>query len=76
MLDVHHHAPPGRFEAPAAPTPRDQRAGAWLVAAVVMDGWLHDVFELPETGVRVDFSPGPGEYTFHWGGVEPFSDVY
>ncbi|MFI6771043.1 hypothetical protein [Streptomyces sp. NPDC050355] len=46
------------------------------VAAVAMDGWLHDEFQLPETGVRVDFNSGPCEYNFHWGGVTPFSNAY
>ncbi|MEU8782964.1 hypothetical protein [Streptomyces sp. NPDC048637] len=44
------------------------------VAAIAMDGWLHDEFELPDTGVRCDYNSDPPAYTFHWGGREPLSD--
>lgn len=44
------------------------------VAAVTMDGWLHDECELPDFGVRCNYDPGLSAYHFNWGGREPLSD--
>ncbi|MGI5398307.1 hypothetical protein ACQEVG_02380 [Streptomyces sp. CA-135486] len=44
------------------------------VAALAMDGWLREEFDLPDVGVSAKFTGGEMPYSFHWGGVdEPFS---
>jgi hypothetical protein len=44
------------------------------VAALAMDGWLREEFDLPDIGVNAKFTGGEKAYSFRWGGVnEPFS---
>ncbi|MFF5143504.1 hypothetical protein ACFY6U_27850 [Streptomyces sp. NPDC013157] len=45
------------------------------VAALAMDGWLRQQFDLPDRGLRVAFDAEQGGYTFRWGDdTAPFSD--
>ncbi|MGW6982177.1 hypothetical protein ACWGE1_22525 [Streptomyces sp. NPDC054932] len=41
------------------------------VAALAMDGWLREEFDLPDTGVGCAYSGGPDPYAFEWGGAQP-----
>ncbi|MEU0969444.1 hypothetical protein ABZ357_30085 [Streptomyces sp. NPDC005917] len=45
------------------------------VAALAMDGWLRQQFDLPDLGLGVSFDAAKGSYTFRWGeDTAPFSD--
>ncbi|MFE1307736.1 hypothetical protein [Streptomyces sp. NPDC058755] len=45
------------------------------VAALAMDGWVREVFGLPDRGLRVHFDEEKGDYEFRWGACsEPFED--
>jgi hypothetical protein len=45
------------------------------VAALAMDGWLRQEFDLPDRGLRAFFDEEKGSYGFHWRDhAEPFSD--
>ncbi|MFJ6480238.1 MULTISPECIES: hypothetical protein [unclassified Streptomyces] len=41
------------------------------VAALAMDGWLREEFDLPDTGIACSYSGGADPYAFAWGGAEP-----
>ncbi|MGW7621218.1 hypothetical protein ACWGLG_36325 [Streptomyces antimycoticus] len=47
------------------------------VAALAIDGWLREEFNLPDAGARVEYSPETGSHVFHWGGMQdPFADNF
>ncbi|MFF4475611.1 hypothetical protein ACH4TQ_03800 [Streptomyces sp. NPDC021218] len=47
------------------------------VAALTIDGWLREEFDLPDVGARVDYSPETGSHVFHWGDTQdPFADNF
>ncbi|MCX5015135.1 hypothetical protein OG765_29855 [Streptomyces sp. NBC_00555] len=41
------------------------------VAALSMDGWLREEFDLPDAGIACAYSGGADPYAFSWGGAEP-----
>ncbi|MFG2988650.1 hypothetical protein ACGFZK_04975 [Streptomyces sp. NPDC048257] len=41
------------------------------VAAVALDGWLREEFDLPDAGVACSYSGGADPYAFAWGAAEP-----
>ncbi|MFI7324684.1 hypothetical protein ACIBQ3_08370 [Streptomyces rubiginosohelvolus] len=42
-------------------------------AALAMDGWLHERFDLESSGAAVTYDASRGGFVFSWGGVaEPF----
>ncbi|MFE1796149.1 hypothetical protein ACFW9L_08290 [Streptomyces sp. NPDC059517] len=45
------------------------------VAALAMDGWVRQEFDLPDRGLRAVFDSGTNAYRFHWGDDQaPFAD--
>ncbi|MET7745805.1 hypothetical protein [Streptomyces sp. NPDC005385] len=45
------------------------------VAALAMDGWARNEFNLPDQGLRALPAAGNGGYTFNWGAhPQPFAD--
>ncbi|MDX3456937.1 hypothetical protein PV396_34155 [Streptomyces sp. ME02-8801-2C] len=45
------------------------------LAALAMDGWIREEFDLPDRGLYAASRVGAGGYTFHWGEhSDPFSD--
>lgn len=45
------------------------------VAGLAMDGWLREEFDVPDLGIRGEFSGETDPYSFFWGGTcDPFSD--
>ncbi|MET8839078.1 hypothetical protein ABZW67_03140 [Streptomyces rubiginosohelvolus] len=43
-------------------------------AALAMDGWLHERFDLESSGAAVTYDASRGGFVFSWGGVaEPFA---
>lgn len=47
------------------------------VAALAMDGWVREEFDLPDRGIRAVFDGGKGAYRFHWGdSSDPFADEF
>ncbi|MFB8143036.1 hypothetical protein [Streptomyces parvus] len=44
-------------------------------AALAMDGWLHERFDLESSGAAVTYDASRGRFAFSWGGTAaPFSD--
>ncbi|WP_128818124.1 hypothetical protein [Streptomyces sp. S063] len=45
-------------------------------AALAMDGWLHERFDLESSGAAVTYDASRGGFAFSWGGTAgPFSDA-
>ncbi|MFE2426106.1 hypothetical protein ACFXJ5_05020 [Streptomyces sp. NPDC059373] len=44
------------------------------VAAFAMDGWVREVFRLPDSGIRVVKKSDGALDSFDWAGRDPFSD--
>ncbi|WP_158943310.1 hypothetical protein [Streptomyces sp. NRRL S-378] len=41
------------------------------VAALAVDGWLREEFDLPDIGITCSYTGGADPYAFSWGGAEP-----
>ncbi|WP_143674039.1 hypothetical protein OG944_18580 [Streptomyces anulatus] len=45
-------------------------------AALAVDGWLHERFDIESSGATVRYEVAEGQFTFTWGGTtQPFSDA-
>ncbi|WP_159050455.1 hypothetical protein [Streptomyces cellostaticus] len=45
------------------------------MVALAMDGWVREVFDLPDRGLCVEFGEEKGDYNFRWGTYgDPFED--